>query len=83
MLFAFLRRLFFTIRTDMTPLDERSARRKGLYLPGTTQHRNTMTNIHALNGIRTHDLIVQAMKAYTQTSQLLRPAVVVYLTTLF
>jgi hypothetical protein len=26
------------------------------------------TNIHALSGIRTHDLIVQAIKAYTPDS---------------
>jgi hypothetical protein len=28
---------------------------QGLYLHRTTQHRNTRTNIHALNGNRTHD----------------------------
>jgi hypothetical protein len=28
---------------------------QGLYLHRTTQHRETQANIHALNGIRTHD----------------------------
>jgi hypothetical protein len=28
------------------------------------QHGKTRTNIHALNGIRTHDLSLQAIKAY-------------------
>jgi hypothetical protein len=28
---------------------------QGLYLHRTTQHRKTLTNIHALSGIRTHD----------------------------
>jgi hypothetical protein len=47
-----------------TPLDERSARHKGLYLNTKTQHRKTRTSIHALSGIRTHDLIVQAIETY-------------------
>jgi hypothetical protein len=47
-----------------TTLDEWSARRKGLYLHRTTQHRNTKTNIHASSGIRTHDPINQAAKTY-------------------
>ena len=37
-----------------TPLDEWSARRKDLYL--TTHDTGKRTNIHALGGIRTHDL---------------------------
>jgi hypothetical protein len=45
-----------------TSLDERSARRKGLYLHRTTQLRNTNTNIHAPSGIRTHDPSYQAAK---------------------
>ena len=36
-----------------TPLDERSARRRDLYL---TTHNTHKTNIHAPGGIRTHDL---------------------------
>jgi hypothetical protein len=32
---------------------------QGLYLHRTTQHRKTRTNIHALSGIRTHDLCNQ------------------------
>jgi hypothetical protein len=47
-----------------TPLDEWSARRKGLYLHRTTQHRNTKTNIQASSGIRTHDPSNQAAKTY-------------------
>jgi hypothetical protein len=47
-----------------TPLGEWSTRRKGLYLHRTKQHKNTRTNIHALSGIRTHDLSAQKMKAY-------------------
>jgi hypothetical protein len=47
-----------------TPLDECSARRKGLYPHRTTQHRNTKTNIHASKGIRTHDSSNQAAKTY-------------------
>jgi hypothetical protein len=47
-----------------TPSDELSARRKGLYLHRTTQHRNTKTNINASNGIRTHDPSNQAANTY-------------------
>jgi hypothetical protein len=47
------------------PLDEWSARRRGLYLHRKTQHINTRTNIHALSGIRTYDLSVQAIKPQT------------------
>jgi hypothetical protein len=50
--------------TLMTPLDEWSAHRKGLYLRRTTQHRNTKTNIHASSGIRTQDPSNQAAKTY-------------------
>jgi hypothetical protein len=50
------------------PLDEWSARRKGLYLHRKTAHRNTKTNIHALSRIRTYDISVQAMKATPQTA---------------
>jgi hypothetical protein len=39
-----------------------SARRKGLYLQRTTQHRNKKTNVHAPSLIRTHDLSNQAVK---------------------
>jgi hypothetical protein len=49
---------------DRTPLNEWSARRKGLYLRRTTQHRNTRTNIHASSGIRTHNPSNQAAKNY-------------------
>jgi hypothetical protein len=54
------RRLRNLIKTlCITPLDEWSARRKGLYLHKITQqqktHRNTKTNIHVSSGIRTHD----------------------------
>jgi hypothetical protein len=45
-----------------TPLDEWSARRKGLYLHPTTQQRNIKINIHALSGIRTHDASNQEAK---------------------
>jgi hypothetical protein len=45
-----------------TPLDEWSARCKGLYLHRTTQYRNTKTNIHASSGIRTYDPGKQAAK---------------------
>jgi hypothetical protein len=37
-----------------TPLDEGSARRRGLYLTTTHKH-SPETNIHAPGGIRTHD----------------------------
>jgi hypothetical protein len=47
-----------------TPLDEWSARRKGLYLHRTTQHRKIKTNIHASNRIQTHDPSTQATKTY-------------------
>jgi len=47
-----------------TSLDDLSARRKSLYLHRTTQHTKTKTNIHTLSGIQTHDLSVQAIKAY-------------------
>jgi hypothetical protein len=43
-----------------TPLDKWSARRKGLCLHRTTQHRNTKTNIHASSGIQIHDPSNQA-----------------------
>jgi hypothetical protein len=52
------RNLFWTL--GRTPLDEWSARHKGLYLHRTTQH----TNIHASSGIRTHDPSNQAAKIY-------------------
>jgi hypothetical protein len=39
---------------------------QGLYLHGTTQHRKTRTNIHALSEIRTHDPSNQPAK--TQAS---------------
>jgi hypothetical protein len=42
-----------------TPLDEWSARRRGLYLHRTTQYINT-TNIHSPSGIRTRDPSNQA-----------------------
>jgi hypothetical protein len=42
----------------MTPLGERSARRRGRYLHNTQQ--TLQTNIHALTGILTHDLRKQA-----------------------
>jgi hypothetical protein len=38
---------------------------KGVYPHRTTQDRKTRTNIHALSGIRTHDLSVEEIKAYT------------------
>jgi cytochrome c553 len=37
---------------------------QGLYIYRTAQHRKTKTNIHAVSGIRTHDLSDQAIKAY-------------------
>jgi hypothetical protein len=37
---------------------------QGLYLHTTTQHRKTLTNIHALSGIRTHDSSNQPAKAH-------------------
>jgi hypothetical protein len=37
---------------------------QGLYLHRTTQHRNTRTNIHALSGIRTHELSNQTAKTH-------------------
>jgi hypothetical protein len=46
-------------------LDERIAYDKELYLDRTTQHRKNNTNTHALSGIRSHDLSVHAMKAFT------------------
>jgi hypothetical protein len=46
------------------PLNERSVPSKGLYLHMTTQHRKTWTNIHALTGIRIHDLCLEVIKAY-------------------
>jgi hypothetical protein len=47
-----------------TPLDEWSARHKGLYLHRTIQHRNTKTNIHASNRIRTHNPSNQAANTH-------------------
>jgi hypothetical protein len=47
-----------------TALDVWSVRRKGLYLHRTTQHRNTKTDIHASNGIRSHYPSNQAAKTY-------------------
>jgi hypothetical protein len=44
-------------------LGEWSAHRKSLCLYRSTQHRKTRTNIHALSGIRTWDLSVQAINA--------------------
>jgi hypothetical protein len=38
---------------------------QGLYLHRTTQHRKTRTNIHALNGIRTHDPSNQPAKTHS------------------
>jgi predicted component of type VI protein secretion system len=35
-----------------------------LYLHRTTQHRKTRKNIHALSGIRTHDLSNQPVKTH-------------------
>jgi hypothetical protein len=59
------RRFHNLIKTlGRTPLDDWSARRKGLYLHTTTQHRNTKTNIHASSGIRPHDPSFQAAKTY-------------------
>jgi hypothetical protein len=56
---------FVIIKTHgKTPLDEWSARRKGLYLHRKTQHRNTKTNIHASSGIRTHGPSNQPAKIY-------------------
>jgi hypothetical protein len=40
------------------------SRRKCLYLHRTTEDRKTRTNIHALSGIRTHDLSVEVIKAF-------------------
>jgi hypothetical protein len=37
---------------------------QGLYLHRTTQHRKTLTNIHALSGIRTHDPSSQPAKTH-------------------
>jgi hypothetical protein len=37
---------------------------QGLYLHRITQHRKTRTNIHALSGIRTHDLSDQPAKTH-------------------
>jgi hypothetical protein len=48
-----------------TPLDERPARRKSLYLHRTTQYRNVNTNIHAPSGIRTHNHSNQEAKTCT------------------
>jgi hypothetical protein len=54
-------RLLNLIKTlGRTPLDEWSARRKGLHLHRTIQHRNTKINIHAQSGIRTRDPSNQA-----------------------
>jgi hypothetical protein len=54
---------FINIFIGRAPLDNCSARRKGLY-QHRTQHRNTRTNIHASSGIRTHDISVQTIKTY-------------------
>jgi hypothetical protein len=37
---------------------------QGLYQHRITQHRKTKTNIHALSGIRTRDLSIQAAKTH-------------------
>jgi hypothetical protein len=47
-----------------TRLDELPARRKGLYLHRTTQHRNTKTNTYAPSRIRTHSSSNQTAKTY-------------------
>jgi hypothetical protein len=39
----------------------------------TTQHRRTNTNIHALNGIRSHDPSIQATKTHAFTTRSLWP----------
>jgi hypothetical protein len=41
---------------------------QGLYLHRTAQHRKTRKNIHALNGIRTHDPSIQAAKTHSLDS---------------
>jgi hypothetical protein len=46
-----------------------SARRKGLYLHRITQDRKMRKNIHAVCGIWTHDLILQATKAFISDSR--------------
>jgi hypothetical protein len=56
--------LIVLFRHGRTHLDKWSARRKGLYLYRTTQHRNTKTNIHVPSGIRTHDPSNQAANTY-------------------
>jgi hypothetical protein len=41
---------------------------QGFYLHGTTQHRKTRTNIHALSGIRTHEPSNQPPKTHASDS---------------
>jgi hypothetical protein len=41
---------------------------QGLYLHRTTQHRKTLTNIHALSGIQTHDPGNQPAKTHASDS---------------
>jgi hypothetical protein len=40
----------------------------------TSDDEQTRANIHALSGIRTHDLSVQAIKAYASDSVVTGPA---------
>jgi hypothetical protein len=55
----------YSIKTlGRTPLDEWSARRKGLYLHRTTQNTKTSTDMHALSGLITQDLSIQAIRAF-------------------
>jgi hypothetical protein len=62
---ASLRRFRNLMKTlGRTPLEERSARLKGLYLHRETQHRNTKANIYTSSGIRTHDPSNQTAKTY-------------------
>jgi hypothetical protein len=57
--------LWSILTLSRTHLDHWSACHKGLYLHRATQHTKTRTNIHAVSGIRTHDLSIQAIKALT------------------
>jgi hypothetical protein len=57
---------------------------QGLYLHGTTQHRKTRTNIHALSGIRTHNPSNQPAKTHAsyRTATVTRCFIIAYLITI-
>jgi hypothetical protein len=52
---------------------------QGLYLLRTTQHRKKRTNIHALSGIRTHDLSNQPANSHASDRTATVTGILIYL----